>query len=109
MTIYESLAKPMTGKEVLVVALKDRGYDGLVSVDAECGCELADLVPCGECCCGCTPAYRGPDPEGESKWMMYASKEAAEAAKQKIENAAAESWHSATPPNMETAKGATTE
>lgn len=88
MTIEESLAIPMTGKEVLAVALKDLGYDGLVSDEAECGCEIADLVCCGECCCGCTPAYRGPnlDRDSTSGWAMYASKEAAEAAKKKAED-----------------------
>jgi len=28
--------------------LKANGYDGLVSDDWECGCELDDLAPCGE-------------------------------------------------------------
>ena len=67
----------MTVQDILKKGLKDNGYDGLVSDDAECGCEIADLVPCGECCCGCCPAYRGADPSGESEWLMYQDKQAA--------------------------------
>ena len=38
--------------------LKANGYDGLVDVEAECGCGIDDI---GECCSpmvNCLPAYR---------------------------------------------------
>ena len=37
-------------------ALKELGADGLCS--NECGCEIDDLAPCGECCLGCDVAKR---------------------------------------------------
>lgn len=36
--------------------LKANGYDGLCSVDEECGCSIDDLAPCG-CFYECLPAY----------------------------------------------------
>lgn len=62
--------------------LKDNGYDGLLDDHGECGCELADLFPCDRAFDMCHPGYRGPDSSGEADWCMYASKEAAEAAKE---------------------------
>lgn len=66
--------------EIVKAHLVAGGFDGLLQEDAECGCELADLVPCCGDFGGCTPAYRGPDPTGEGDWRMYGSKEAAQAA-----------------------------
>ncbi len=53
--------------------LQENGYDGLIHPDHECGCKVGDLEPC-DGACGCRPAYRGPDPDGESEWLMYSSK-----------------------------------
>ncbi len=40
--------------EILKQHLVDNGFDGLVNGDAECGCELSDLQPCGESFAGCS-------------------------------------------------------
>lgn len=55
--------------------LAANGYDGLYNEDA-CGCELADLMPCGEPNTGCMAGYRIPcDPEtcqadGDCPWHI---------------------------------------
>ena len=38
----------MNIKEIIKVWLQENGYDGLVDQDGECGCEIADLMPCDE-------------------------------------------------------------
>jgi hypothetical protein len=38
----------MTTKEIIIQWLKENHYDGLRGYD--CGCELNDLMPCGEWC-----------------------------------------------------------
>lgn len=44
--------------------LKANGYDGLVRSDYECGCNIEDLMPCGECEGGCEAGYQETaDPE----------------------------------------------
>ena len=63
--------------EIVRAHLVAGGYDGLVCGAAECGCELADLQPCGESMSECEPAYRGADRGSPADWSMYASKEAA--------------------------------
>lgn len=50
--------------EILKQHLVDNGFDGLVNGDAECGCELSDLQPCGENFADCKPAYKHADPLG---------------------------------------------
>jgi len=61
--------------EIVKAHLVANGFDGLVHVDAECGCLLEDLQPCGEDCGGCEPAYRGAHEEGDfGDWAMYRTK-----------------------------------
>jgi len=49
----------MTVKEIVAEWLKANGYGGLCNTDIDCGCELADLMPCdSEGCDLCEPAYR---------------------------------------------------
>ena len=36
-----------TLKEIVLKAINEAGADGLVNVDAECGCSKDDLWPCG--------------------------------------------------------------
>ena len=48
----------MTVKEILSAWLPERGYDGLVNVDGQCGCSADDICPFS--CAGienCEPAY----------------------------------------------------
>lgn len=44
--------------------LRDNGYDGLCS--EACGCEVDDLMPCGELEMNCTAGYKIPCPGPES-------------------------------------------
>ena len=55
----------MNAIEIVANYLKANGYGGLAA--DECGCELADLCPCGEIKTCCEPAhvYRAGDPEFE--------------------------------------------
>ncbi|MFA4972485.1 MAG: hypothetical protein WC683_07710 [bacterium] len=48
----------MTAKTILAQWLRDHGYDGLCYADCECGCGVDDLMPCGETCEQCTPAFK---------------------------------------------------
>lgn len=72
----------MTVDEILRRWLEEHGYDGLVADGAECGCEIADLIPCDSPCDTCQPAYRGVNADGDG-WALYASKADAEASKRK--------------------------
>ena len=56
-----------TKKEIDTVAeyLEANGYDGLFNPEIECGCELADLCPCGEIFQDCQAGYSRPDSEGD--------------------------------------------
>lgn len=47
-----------TVNNILSEWLRANGFDGLSNLDYECGCELADLVPCGSDCSQCEPAYK---------------------------------------------------
>jgi len=40
--------------------LEDYGYDGLCDEMGECGCDLADLAPCGNMQAGCQAGRRKP-------------------------------------------------
>lgn len=67
----------MNVKTILAEWLKAHGHDGLMCVDDECGCEIADLMPCDSPCGGCEPAYRGPpNEEYGGEWAMYLAREA---------------------------------
>jgi hypothetical protein len=47
-----------------------RGYEGLYCEDCECGCELSDLMPCGEGYQSCSPGYKKEDGRGEYSWVI---------------------------------------
>ncbi len=50
----------MTNVRTIIFAyLKSNGYDGLYH-DNDCGCELDDLVPCGEDPSQCVPGHYVP-------------------------------------------------
>ena len=73
----------LTVKEIILDYLKQNGYGGL-SNDVGCGCYDDDLVPCGEPCDLCEPAYKVPahcetcevgcDCRGESKFCLTSEK-----------------------------------
>jgi len=49
--------KPIDVRGIVWGYLKAHGYDGLYSEDIECGCDLADLMPCEGCWEHCRPGY----------------------------------------------------
>lgn len=64
--------------EIVKAHLETGGFDGLVAVDAECGCLCDDLAPCSSDFGQCEPAYRGADENGDpGDWAMYRTKERA--------------------------------
>ena len=42
------MEKLISVKEIVAKWLAANGYDGLVDPDRECGCQVSDLMPCGE-------------------------------------------------------------
>lgn len=50
-----------TVKEIIIVALREMGADGLC--EGECGCGLDNLMPCGTAPIWCVPAKEVPVPE----------------------------------------------
>lgn len=75
----------MTCKEIIEQYLKEKGFDGLCGDD--CGCGIDDLMPCFDAWTECVPGFKGPDPDGESDWLMYPSREAVAEAKSKVKAA----------------------
>lgn len=64
--------------EIVRDHLKQGGFDGLVQTDAECGCLLGDLAPCGDDFSKCEPGYRGAYTAGHiGEWSIFTTKEAA--------------------------------
>jgi hypothetical protein len=63
--------------EIVKAHLIARGFSGLVAEDASCGCELDDLVPCGNDCSGCRAGYKHKDPRSEYPhgWAIWEQKE----------------------------------
>lgn len=57
--------------DIVTEYLKASGFDGLY--DADCGCQIADLMPCRECLCNCKPGYKIIMPSGE--WRIGPTKE----------------------------------
>lgn len=45
-------------KTFIADQIVSEGYDGLCNPDAECGCGVADMQPCGESFSDCVLAYR---------------------------------------------------
>ena len=69
--------------EIIASWLRAHGFDGLVADMEECGCSVDDLAPCGGPFGSCRPGYKGPDPSGECDSLIYSTREAAKAAKDK--------------------------
>jgi len=55
---------PYSVRDILVSKLKRLGCDGIASPDADCGCGINDLAPCGGDCLGCLPAKSRVTSEG---------------------------------------------
>ena len=83
------MSKP-TVIEILCAGLQAGGFDGLCNRDAECGCFLDDLAPCGEDPTPCEPGYIGVMlGEFAGQPGIYASREKAEASKSKTKEGGA--------------------
>lgn len=54
-------------------ALTQKGYDGLLSSDGNCGCDLDDLMPCFETLHDCSAAYKQLITTGTA-WEMVLDK-----------------------------------
>lgn len=67
----------MTVIEIVAEHLRANGFGGLVQPDAQCGCCLGDLQPCGEDFSSCKPAYQHTHADRPDEWLMSASKELA--------------------------------
>ena len=52
------MKKQKTCIEIVRSYLKRYGYSGLYNPQANCGCEIDDLVPCGENFESCIPGYK---------------------------------------------------
>jgi len=53
----------MNIKEIVRAYLAQHGYSGLVGDD--CGCEIDDLLECGNCPMDCVPGHKVACPNGE--------------------------------------------
>lgn len=57
--------------DIIALYLKLDGCDGLANADAECGCALDDLAPCGAIGHDCVPALK-KNVDGET--LFFAKK-----------------------------------
>ena len=67
----------MRAIQILEVHLRANGFDGLVMPDAECGCLVDDLCPCGGDFANCEAGYKHPGPTAEfpfDDWVMKTTK-----------------------------------
>jgi len=62
-------------KEIVRQYLVRHGYDGLYSDLLECGCDLADLMPCDGNCHGCIPGYKVEDQSDEFEFLIAPEKD----------------------------------
>lgn len=60
--------------EILRHHLMAGGFDGLVEVDAQCGCLLENLAPCSSDFGQCEPGFRGVDINEADEWAVYRTK-----------------------------------
>ncbi len=63
--------------EIVRAHLEAVRCDGLVQVDADCGCLIDDLAPCSSDFSSCEPGYRGVLKDDPTEWAMYRTREAA--------------------------------
>jgi hypothetical protein len=60
----------MTLEEFMKHHLRYSGHDGLCLPDQECGCTLADFMPCGEPSPECRPAKDEGPKNDTDHWMV---------------------------------------
>lgn len=60
--------------EIVELYLVSNGFSGLVQEDADCGCELSDLAPCGDMGMSCSAGYKHMRPNCKtSDWVITES------------------------------------
>lgn len=66
----------MTLKEIAKQWLEQNEYDGLVNIDAPCGCGVDDFMPCGEPSELCEAGHEENAPEGSEfdVWIVPGKK-----------------------------------
>lgn len=77
----------MDCKEIIGEFLEKNGYSGLCNTDAQCGCELYDIIPCEGNISECQPGYKHMDPRPDHKgqFAVFNSKEIEESDWEDIE------------------------
>lgn len=62
----------MDVKEIIKEYLEKNDFTGLIG--DSCGCEIEDLIPCGEDCSLCKPGYKVDDETGEYDFIITTQK-----------------------------------
>lgn len=75
-TCVDRKGENMNVKEIVKIYLEQNGYSGLCNADAQCGCELNDLMPCQGEVFECVAGYKCEDPRIEHKgqWAIFTDK-----------------------------------
>lgn len=55
--VWVYMQNKLTLKDLTVMTLTKKGFDGLFSDDGECACKLDDLMPCHAPKVGCAAGY----------------------------------------------------
>ena len=67
-----------TVKEIVAEYLTANGFDGLFNDPANCGCQISDLMPCGQAYCSCEAGYKAPSKlyglEEQPSWIIQGDK-----------------------------------
>jgi hypothetical protein len=67
--------------EIISEHLTKLGADGLVCPASECGCRMPKLAPCEDNIGLCQPGWSSPARDDPDDWLMWSSKEKADAYK----------------------------
>ena len=69
------MEKLISVKEIVAKWLEANGYDGLADPDRECGCQISDLMPCGEGSLECEAGHKKEgNPKTEYDFLIFPGK-----------------------------------